>query len=455
MTRDEQLEMERRVQSALARIVPPGSRLLLAVSGGSDSLGLLHLCAAARKELALELAVGFVNHGLRDGVDKELELVRALSQKLSIDVHNIEIPASEASEALLRGSLQAWARDARYQRLEDIANQHHMSFLATGHTRDDQAETVLLRLLRGTGLDGLAGIPRSRRLGDKTVVIRPLLDLTRQGIRNYLRSRSIDWVEDPSNADDRFLRVRVRGELLPLMNELHAGASGRIAALAGDAAAVVSFLENRCDDEKLIDKLRLSSGVKVDYERFMDFPRELWGRIIRRAIRRVRKDLRRIERAHLSPIEELIEARKSTGVLPLPGEVEVYVDRGSLFAFPSALPAAPTASAKPYPTDAGRWEVTLNALGASAEILSDDPALVDGLELRSRRPGDRLLNSKRRMKDVVVEAKVPRPYRDFIPVLAKDTAIIACPYLVSSRLVGVAVGWKMEPNCSFLDLDFE
>ncbi len=446
-------ELKLQVKNCLSRLISPGSRVLLAVSGGSDSLGLMHLAVLTGQEL--ELAVGFVDHGLREGVDKEFDIVQKQAEKLGIDVHHAKVPDKEALQASSSGSIQAWAREVRYRALEEMARRLDMEYIATGHTRDDQAETVLLRLLRGTGLDGLGGIPDRRNLNDRIRVIRPLLTVTRQEIRDFLISQGLDWVDDPSNVDNRFLRVRVRGELLPLMEEMQSGASERIAALASEAKAVSSFLEEEpLKDKRIIKNLRLSAGVKIDYRLFTDYPRGIWGRIIRIAIKHVRGDLQKIERSHLIPIEGLIESQKSTGVLPLPGETVVYVDRGSLYAFPGALPPKPTGSGEPHRIGPGLWRIGFMALGVVAQIQADGSEHAINLEVRARCPGDRLLGSKHKFKDVLIQARVPRPYRDFVPVLAQGKEIVSSPALVDNRNSNINIKWTIDKTAPFLDIDF-
>ncbi|MCP4605238.1 MAG: tRNA lysidine(34) synthetase TilS [Proteobacteria bacterium] len=446
-------ELSARVSHALTRFISPNSRILLAVSGGSDSLGLMHLAAANAKRH--ELHIGFVNHGLRKGVDKEFDLVNDQARKLGIEVHYSEVPPDEVSRASSFGSIQAWAREARYDILNEMAKRLEIGYIATGHTRDDQAETVLLRLIRGTGLDGLGGILDRRDLSDGIAVVRPLLTVTRLEIRDYLQSLGLVWVDDPSNEDNRFLRVRVRRELLPLIETMQPGASERIAAISSESGAVADFLENETfKDDRVIKNLRLSAGVRVEHSVFSGLPEGLWGRIIRSALKRVRGDLRRIERTHLKPIEELIRAKKSTGILPLPGETVVHVDRGSLYAFPRALPPKPSGSGELSQISSGLWQIRFEALGILAEIRAEDPKHAIDLEVRARCPGDRLLGSKKRFKDVLMKARVPRPYKDFVPVLAKGCEIVSSPILVENRHEDLDVKWVIDSTSPILDIDF-
>lgn len=179
----------------------PG-RLGVAVSGGSDSVALA--CLMAR--LGRELVILTVDHGLRRESAREVLAVRVLGKRLGIPVH---VMTPESSPA---GSIQAWARQARYQLFAEASARLNLSAVATGHTLDDQAETFLLRLGRGSGVRGLSAMqPRTRR-GDLTL-IRPLLGARREALRAFLSTHGERWFDDPTNEDPAFARTRVRRRL--------------------------------------------------------------------------------------------------------------------------------------------------------------------------------------------------------------------------------------------------
>jgi tRNA(Ile)-lysidine synthase len=444
---------EQQVLADLKKLTTPGSHVLLAVSGGSDSTGLVYYSALFAKQLRLKLAIGFIDHGLREGVDQEFALVERHASKLNIPVHYAAVAPEDVADAGSTGSIQGWAREVRYGLLSEMAENLGMDSIATGHTRDDQAETVLLRIIRGTGLDGLAGILEKRELANGLTVIRPLLNATRQDIRNYLTSIKAEWAQDPSNVDPRFLRVRIRRELMPLMNEMQPAIRDHLAALATDAFAVRDFFDDHCLCELItLENINLGNGVKVDYKQIILLPKELWGRVIRLALKRVRGDLRKIERIHVEPILELVAKRKSTGILPLPEDVAVYVDRGSIYVFSAPFPRKPKESIYPEKTASGKWELCFDKLGVTAEIRSDKPKEVGKLEMRTRRPGDKLWNSKRKFKDILIQEKIPRPYRDFIPVLAQENKVVSCPQLVPSRKSSIEVRWIIKKSSFLRDI---
>jgi tRNA(Ile)-lysidine synthase len=222
-----------RAARALAAAGAPaaGDGLAAAVSGGADSLALLHALRTLAGPRGWRLAVVTVDHGLRAGSAADAAFVVDHAKALGLDAR-LETLAPADLARHRRAGQEGAARAARYEALWRAASELGCDWLATGHTLDDQAETVLLQLLRGAGPDGLAGMPvRSGRL------LRPLLGVRRAETRACCAAIGVDWREDPTNAEPGPLRNRVRQRLLPLLEELRPGATGtlaRTAALAAD-----------------------------------------------------------------------------------------------------------------------------------------------------------------------------------------------------------------------------
>lgn len=446
------------VQAGFEALGCRDSRVLLAVSGGADSVAMMQAACVVAKDLGLELVVGTVDHGLRAEATRETEQVALLAQRFGLLCEIGRLSLGESYVGRTRGSLQEWARLRRYELLGNMARRLECRFLATAHTLDDQAETVLLRLIRGTGIEGLAGISPIRSLDPdgEICLVRPLLGVRRLEVEAYLSGMGLGWIEDPSNRDPRFVRVRVRTETLPSLEQIQPGVASRLASLADEARVVHAYLEGQlAESNDLIKKIRLFGGVKVEYQVFERLPRPMWGHVLRMALREVRGDLRRIERVHIEPIEALVEQRKSTGALPLPGEATVHLDQGDVYIFAGPLPDPPTGAGQPCPVGAGQWRVRFAALGAVAEVRCDRPEIASELEVRSRRAGDRLYGSRSKLKELLMKRKVPRPYRDFVPVLAYGDEIVSAPMILSSRMSGLEVNWLMEAGSPVLDLGFE
>lgn len=202
-----------------------GEHLLAAVSGGADSLAMLDVLFRLSTKVGFRLSAHGVDHGLRADAARELDLAARHAERLGVAFERSVLRVAQGS------NLQARARAARYQALEAAQQAVGASLLATAHHADDRAETVLLRLLRGSGPKGLGVLPARAGLR-----IRPLLRARKVDILAHLERHRISYADDPSNRDRRHLRVRVREELLPLLTELSPGIVGHLNALA-DALA--------------------------------------------------------------------------------------------------------------------------------------------------------------------------------------------------------------------------
>ena len=282
-------------EEAIALFAPLArhSRIALAVSGGSDSTALLWLVAGWRQggpgaPLAPVLSV---DHGLRPGSADEAEKVVALAASLGVPAVSLTWEGAKPSTGL-----QDAAREARYALMTQWCRGHDVPALLTAHTSDDQAETFLMRLARGSGLDGLAGIGDTRR--GETEILRPLLDLSRARLRATLEAAGVNWIEDPSNSDERFERVRWRKVLRVLQSEGIEPAA--IGLSAGRLACARKALE------AALDQLAAAAVVFTGEERaevaaplYDAAPQELRIRLLKRLIERIGEgtvELRALER---------------------------------------------------------------------------------------------------------------------------------------------------------------
>lgn len=215
-------------------LVFPGDHVLVACSGGPDSTALLHVMHRLRGELGITLCAASVDHGLRPESASEVERVGAFAGSLGVPFYStrVEVPREGAS-------MQARARQLRYRALHDIAMSHGAARIAVGHTQDDQAETVLARLLRGAGLRGLVGIEARRQDG----VIRPLIDCRRAEVRAYAEQRALPFFDDPSNRLRRFERARIRHEVLPALESEDPRIVEHLCDLSDEVAELDAYLE--------------------------------------------------------------------------------------------------------------------------------------------------------------------------------------------------------------------
>lgn len=218
-------------------LFPRGARVLAAVSGGPDSVVLAHWLSVLKRRRGLDVALLHVHHGLRGrAADADARSVLALGRALGLPAAVAK--ADVKTLAKRRGlGLEDAGRRARYAALTSRAKRTRRAIVATGHQLDDQAETLLLHLLRGTSAAGLAGIPPRRALAQGVELVRPLLPLTRAEVLAYLKVHGLSWREDASNASEAFERNWVRRRLLPLLERRRPGIKARLAALSDDVRA--------------------------------------------------------------------------------------------------------------------------------------------------------------------------------------------------------------------------
>jgi len=236
---------ENQLEQNLKRLIVAGQGVLLAVSGGRDSMALLHGMTRLRGDLEIsQVVVAHLDHGLRGEAGRhDAELVRSVCQSLEVPAVISACGAGQLERAS-RGSLEEAARIARYEFLQTSARAHGMHLIVTAHHAADQAETVLHNILRGTGLRGLRGIPERRRLSDTVELIRPMLTIRDDAITEYIELHSIEFASDATNNDSRHTRNRIRHELLPLLAaEFNPGVQDSIVRLAEQTQELLQSLD--------------------------------------------------------------------------------------------------------------------------------------------------------------------------------------------------------------------
>jgi len=312
-------------------------RLVAAVSGGADSTALLlaldELKGSGRLEL--ELTVAHMDHGLRAEVGKRdaqwvLEKATALGYEAALGQAAVLERAASSGD-----NLEQAARRARYEFLAGVAAERNARLILTAHTMDDQAETVLLRLLRGSGADGLGGMEPVRLLDEKrtALLVRPLLGWARRAeTEAYCRERGVEARIDAMNADERFARVRVRKSLLPMMQTFN----GRVVEALERTARLLredaSALELAAAELLAAASATASQGVSpLRVSVLKGAPVALSRRALRQWIARGRGDLRRLEMAHLLAVEKLLAGERGGRVAELPGGGSVTRQRGWLY----------------------------------------------------------------------------------------------------------------------------
>jgi tRNA(Ile)-lysidine synthase len=318
------------VAAAARSLDLPGRRVLVAVSGGVDSAVLFHALQGLAGSLDLDLCVGHVNHGLR-GAESEGDeaAVRALAAKYDVPAHVARVDPQRLRRGRVsreRPTLQEAARRARYDALRAIAEEDGCERLATAHTLDDQAETVLLRILRGSGPDGLGGIPERSADG---FVVRPLLRISRQEILAYATAHGLSWREDSSNADPAFARARLRSEWLPGLRDAF---NPRLLRAIGDLAEA-----QRRDSEwiaQIVEReaerflTTADGGLRIARSGWETLPDALARRVVRLALRRLGA-ARDVSRVHLERVVNTLRFGRPGSRIELPGGLELACEGDS------------------------------------------------------------------------------------------------------------------------------
>ena len=313
-----------------SQLLPPRSRVVVAVSGGADSVALLHLLAAIRAERRLALHVAHLDHALRAASEADARFVRALAARLRfpVTIERRDVGAICAREGW---SLEDGARRIRYHFLLEVARRESADAIALAHTADDQAETVLMRLVRGTGLMGLGAIPIKRQL-EEVWVVRPLLEIRRLQILAYLERAHLTYREDSTNADGRFVRNRIRHELLPLLErDYNPNIKGALTQLAEQSRWDYAYLQEAAGRQwKRLAKTKPPREVVVAIAAFLRQPKALQRQLVRQTIQCVRGDLGQFEFRHWLEVERLFLERPAGTVLHLPGGVQLRRERGQV-----------------------------------------------------------------------------------------------------------------------------
>ena len=330
-------ELANTLGGKLSAIVPRDAAIVVGVSGGADSVALIHLLVELNRDptWSLRLTVAHLNHQLRgDDSDADAEFVQSLGYRLEIEtiVERLDVRASAASEGR---TLEEAGRDARFAFFHRCCDETESLFGATAHHADDNVETVLHRILRGTGLRGLGGIPLVRRLrpGSNVQLIRPMLTSRRSAVLHYLSDHGIAYRHDASNASSDFTRNLIRNELLPYIenkiNPRAAEALLRLSDQARDADALLRADAQVALDASLasIERRRLSISI----ERFRDCAPAIWPSLVRCALERLGAPQRKLGSDTLHRIIALTAATaKPRDAVDLPGGLRARRRRGLL-----------------------------------------------------------------------------------------------------------------------------
>jgi len=306
------------------KLLDKNDRVIVGISGGPDSVALVYLLNKLKKKWKLHLHLAHLNHMIRKNeADQDSLFVENLAKRLGLELTQAKVDVKDFAKKN-KLSLEDAARRIRYKFFLKTARANQASKIALGHNRDDQAETVLMRFLRGSGISGLRGMPVVREFNG-CFIVRPLSEVTRKQIINFLNRKKISYCTDSSNLENFYFRNRIRNKLLP---SLEKNFNSNIKEI------LVNFAENIGDDVNYLEKegikkfkaVRKSfddSQIILDTKKFFALDKALQKLVARKAIKELKTDLRRIDYKHWKEIENLMETRPKDSIVDLPGGISV------------------------------------------------------------------------------------------------------------------------------------
>ena len=442
-----QSEMLDRVRKTAAKhkLLSRGDVVLAAVSGGADSVVMLHLLCALSRELSLKIVVFHLNHNLR-GAEAAMDMafVRRLAKRLGLAFEGRKLKKGELSGP----SVQEAAREARYRLLKEAAAGHGATRIALGHTLDDQAETVLMRVIKGAGA-GIAGIPPARG-----PYIRPLIDVSRADIEAYAAAHDIKFVTDSSNLKTGYLRNDVRLNLIPYLRKNYnpniTGALVRLSAISRDDSEFIDAYARAAFKDAVVSKSR--KKVVLDRARLTGLHMALKSRVLMMAVWYLAGESD-IYSTHITSCVNVVDGAAPNVAIDLPGGVTLSREYGRVVVTTEALPGPLCYSvALKAP---GTTVVKESGYTFKAVLLKKPPASFDGGNLaayfdadaflasgpysfRQMEPGDRMvplgMKGRKKIKEIFIENKVPLRQRYSLPLLcSKDEVIWAVGVKRSDR----------------------
>lgn len=418
------------------KLLSPGDKVLVACSGGPDSLALLHILNRLRDRYEIEIKVAHVNHMFRPEAVQEAEFVKKTASQWGLICETAEIDVPQYIKDTGTSSQEA-ARILRYRFLHQVADDWGNGKIATGHHRDDQVETVLYHLLRGSGGSGLGGMQAKNGR-----VIRPLLATSRRMVEEYCEAEGLQPVYDSSNLSSKYTRNRIRLDLLPQLerqyNESLRDCLWRTSQIIGDEHALIAELATK---EWIHLAKEEKTRIVLDTDKLAALPVALQRQIFRQAFEKKQGHVRGIQFIHVETLIEAALCGSPNHKVELPGGL--YAEKGYGVITLSgrgesdcSKPELPKDTELPVP-GCVRWgdyviaaEVSDSSSCSSspAEAVFDYDGLTMPLVIRKRRDGDRFqplgLGGSKKLKDFFIDAKVPRRLRDQVPIVCDRQGIL-------------------------------
>jgi tRNA(Ile)-lysidine synthase len=459
-----------------------GETVVVAVSGGADSLCLLHVLSTLHRDLGFHLHVAHLDHSLRgESARADARFVAQLAAELGLSA-TVEARDVAAYQRLHRLTMEEAARETRYSFLLEVARGAGAAAVATGHTADDDVETLVLHWLRGAGLAGMRGMPIVRELGDSahgqrgtggshvrlpseapTMLVRPLLQVTRAQTEAYCREHGLAFRVDETNEDLRVTRNRIRRQLLPELESYNPGLRATLLRSARAAVDDFDYISSQADAAWpgiVAEPQDRAAGLALNRDAFRGLPPALQRSLLRRALQQARQGWQDFGWVHIESLRLAVTQGRVGAVVNLPHGMALTVGYERAVLAPLAEAGARTEltadsplllgdalpvnapGTTPLPGTAWRLDVDEAPLPARLaagpwEAFVDAGAVAGALILRGPRAGDRFqplgMTGTKKSQDLFVDEKVPRQYRSRTPLL-----------VAGGRIVWVAGRWLAE-----------
>lgn len=428
------------------RMFEPGDKILVAVSGGPDSVAMLHALHAHSSELGISLHIAHLNHQIRGGqsnLDEDFTRNLAHSLKIPVTTRSVDVPALRSE---MKMGVEEAARVVRHKFLQQTAAELGANKIAIGHTADDRAESVLLNIIRGCGVDGLGSIrPVSGN------IVRPLIDTTRREVEAYIAEHALPYRVDESNEDTTYSRNQIRHELLPwLEREFNPEIKRALVRLAEIASAQSELIEDMAESARL----EVGCAHTLDAIGFLRLPEALHYEVLRSEIRRAKGDLLDIT---FDQTQGIIDAMRAGGdftiTLP-PGDIyatrkgdalsvwrQEEIEETEPFDLTLQVPGVTAVPAVGIAVECSLLEHPVASALPKEEAMIDADTVVGSLRLRSAQPGDRIvplgMSGSKKLQDVFVDKKIPKRDRARAAVVCDDEKILWVVGIVTSELARV------------------
>lgn len=418
--------------------LPASESILVGLSGGADSSALLFMLALYSKQSGAKIYAAHLNHGIR-GVeaDRDEAFCKEFSSSLGVEFFSkkLDIPAI----ALQSGeSIETAARNARYDFFDSIMESKSIKILATAHNADDNFETILFNIARGTGLSGLCGIPASR-LAKSGIVIRPILTMEKSEIVDFCKANGINFVTDSTNLVNDYTRNKIRNQVIPILKEINSGATKNVSKMTRSLKEDALYIQNQT--EYFIGEIE--NDLSIAIEKLCSTPEPIANRAIMLLYDKISRG-NTLEATHIKAIKKLAQKGIPHSSVSLPSNINAKIENGRLFFVRKSKEkeinaeyeiALENGENKIKDTDVAIFfntEQYLKNIYKNSILLQITSAKINGVIIaRNRRSGDKIFinGMHKSVKKLMNEKKIPLDVRARIPIICDEQGILAIPFI--------------------------